>query len=674
MTGSEAVGRVNYGTYSGILIPYFEPGTLVVRAECLRRDTPDQERRADNSIREVRKYLVAAGTRNMLYVPVGVSIEFLQDVTLPLVIVEGEFKCIALWRLAWYGRSDAAETPAFVPVGIRGVFGWRQKNEKGFDATGARCDIPGPIADLWKLQYGGRRCTICFDTDVETNLDVSASRRRLTRELEERGGEAAWLKWPKSLPQQVKGIDDYLAACGPDQAIKLLVNARTITRRVRTVPAVQIPVADWKRELIRNISGDIRPLLANAIHALRRAPEWHGVVVYDEFALRTRTVAKTPWGADPGEWADADDIRAADWLQWQGIHVTPMIAGQAVETVAKDNRIHPVRDYFNSLAWDGIKRVHQWPVRYLGVKTSEENSEYVGAVGSRWLVSAVARIMNPGAKADCCLILEGPQGIKKSTALRILASPEWFTDSIPSLEHKDSAIQLLGKLIVEFSELDRLSRSEVTLVKAYVSRAVDRFRTPYGTRAADFGRQCIFAGTVNKEAYLADETGARRFWPLNCGVIDIDALEADRDQMWAEAVVMYRSGASWWLDTIELNRQASAEQLDRYEGDAWEDPIREWVKSPVQRFDPQGHPICVLTSTSDSVTLPDVLIHCLGKPQHQWVQQDANRVARCLRVLGFTRHRLGRRGGREYRYLRQKTGTPSLADRDTDQKEEAAHE
>jgi predicted P-loop ATPase len=150
----------------------------------------------------------------------------------------------------------------------------------------------------------------------------------------------------------------------------------------------------------------------------------------------------------------------------------------------------------------------------LGVKITEENLSYVEAVGSRWLISAVARIMNPGAKADCCLILEGPQGITKSTALRILASPEWFTDSIPSLEHKDSAIQLLGKLIAEFSELDRLSRSEVTLVKSYVSRAVDRFRPPYGTRASDFGRQCIFAGTVNKAAYLADETGARRFWPL----------------------------------------------------------------------------------------------------------------------------------------------------------------
>jgi predicted P-loop ATPase len=281
--------------------------------------------------------------------------------------------------------------------------------------------------------------------------------------------------------------------------------------------------------------------------------------------------------------------------------------------VAKDSLIHPVRDYFSSLEWDCEQRVLQWPVKYLGVKTTKENLAYVEAVGSRWLISAVARIMSPGAKADCCLILEGPQGLKKSSALRVLAGSEWFTDSIPSLEHKDSAIQLIGKLIVEFSELDRLSRSEVTLVKSYVSRAVDRFRPPFGIRAEDFGRQCIFAGTVNRAAYLADETGARRFWPLACGAIDIDALEADRDQIWAEAVALYLRGAVWWLDMAELNQQASVEQLDRYEGDPWEDPIREWVMDPVERLDQHGHPIGLFTSTRDSVTVSEVLVHCLGK-------------------------------------------------------------
>jgi hypothetical protein len=663
--GAEIVGRANNGTYSGIVIPYFEPGTLTVRAECLRRDTPDQERRADNSIREVRKYLVAQGIRNMLYFPAGVSIEFLQDITLPLLVVEGEFKCIALWRLAWHGRGEMAERPAFLPVGIRGVSGWRQRNEKGFNAKGDRCDICGPIADLWKLQYASRRCTICFDPDVVTNLDVSTARRRLTRELEGRGAEVAWLKWPKDLPMQVKGIDDYLATHGPDGTVELLVKARTHTRRIRIFQAVEIPIADWKRNLIRNNSDEIRPLLANAIEALRRAPEWREVLAYNEFALRTCAVANTPWGVSPDKWTDTDDIRTAEWLQWQGIHVAPQIAGQAVETVAKDRPFHPVRDYFDSLEWDGEKRILQWPFKYLGV-TVAENLEYVEAVGSRWLISAVARIMSPGAKADCCLILEGLQGIKKSTALLVLAGPEWFTDSIPSLEHKDSAIQLLGKLIVEFGELDRLSRSEVTLVKSYVSRAVDRFRPPYGTRAEDFGRQCVFAGTVNKAAYLADETGARRFWPLACGDIDIDALEADRDQIWGEAVAMYLGGEAWWLNTFELNQQASVEQLDRYEGDSWEEPIRDWVGAPVERLDPQGHPVGPFSSTCESVTVSEVLIHCIGKAPHQWLQLDINRVARCLQILGFTRRRVGPRGSRIYRYFRRKTGTRGEADWDID--------
>ncbi len=136
-------------------------------------------------------------------------------------------------------------------------------------------------------------------------------------------------------------------------------------------------------------------------------------------------------------------------------------------------------------------------------------------MGSRWLISAVARIFQPGCKADCCLILEGPQGIKKSTTLRTLAEP-WFIDHIPELGTKDSLIQVHSAWVIELAELESISRAEVGSIKQFISTQTDTFRPPYGKRASDFPRQCVFAGSVNNNTYLRDETGGRRFWPVKC--------------------------------------------------------------------------------------------------------------------------------------------------------------
>src|SRR4029077_167441 len=207
------------------------------------------------------------------------------------------------------------------------------------------------------------------------------------------------------------------------------------------------------------------------------------------------------------------------------------------------------------LHWDGVERVDTWLAAYLGA----EGTEYARAVGSRWLISAVARIFRPGAKADCCLILEGAQGIRKSTALRTVAG-EYFTDELADLGSKDAAMQTRGVWIIELSELDNLSHAEVARIKAFMSPHTDLFRPPYGMRLVESPRQCVFAGTVNHGSYLRDETGGRRFWPVVCGKIDIAELQRDRDQLWAEAKAKYRSGASWWLETLALIRLAADQQ------------------------------------------------------------------------------------------------------------------
>jgi predicted P-loop ATPase len=328
-----------------------------------------------------------------------------------------------------------------------------------------------------------------------------------------------------------------------------------------------------------------------------------------------------------GAWTDHEDRLAAEWLQKQGILVSAEIVGQAVQTAARDHPFHPVKTYLKGLQGDGVERLDQWLSRYLGA----EDNEYCRAVGSRWMISAVARIFRPGAKADCCLILEGPQGIRKSTALRTLAE-EYFTDELADLGSKDAAMQTRGVWIIELSELDSLSTSDVGQIKAFMSRTTDRFRPPYGMRLMESPRQCVFAGTVNQNTYLRDETGGRRFWPIICGQITVDELARDRDQLWAEAKVRFDSGEPWWLDTVELVRMASDQQLDRYETEPWEEVIAPWIE------------------VWPSVSIREVLEKCLQKPHALWTQTDKDRAARCLGALGWERYR-ERRGSRlEWRY------------------------
>jgi predicted P-loop ATPase len=372
---------------------------------------------------------------------------------------------------------------------------------------------------------------------------------------------------------------------------------------------------DWKSQLLVTKTGFVHRGLHNAIVPLRSSPEWQGVLRYNQFNLTIEAARATPWGYT-GPWTDQEDRKVTEWLQAQGIHAPVDVAEQAVQTVARELPYHPVRDYLDSLKWDGTQRIDS----LLSLYFSAEPTKYITAVGSRWLVAAVARIYNPGCKADCCLILEGEQGIKKSTALKTIAG-SWFTDEIADLGSKDAAMQIRGAWIIEISELDAMSRAEVGRIKAFMSRGTDRFRPPYGHAIIEQPRQCVFAGSVNHTTYLRDETGGRRFWPVACKRIRVDELGRDRDQLWAEAVARYRAGAAWWLDSVNLNRAAEQEQSARYEGGAWDELIEPWVYG------------------KDSVSVNEVLTHCIGKTKDHWDQKDMNTVVRCLKSAGWEKYR-----------------------------------
>ena len=304
-------------------------------------------------------------------------------------------------------------------------------------------------------------------------------------------------------------------------------------------------------------------------------------------------------------WSDNFTSKTREWFETVA-KIKPALGDveRALQTVARDNGFHPVREYFEPLRGDGTPRLDTWLIDYFHAA----DTPYVRAIGPRWLISSVARIYEPGCQADHVLVLEGPQGKQKSTALRTLAvKDEWFTDRLSNLSSKDAIQEVAGVLIIELAELDILMRTKPAAYKAFLTRRHDRFRPVYGRHMVLWKRQCVFAGTVNPPAngrYLNDPTGARRFWPVTCrGRIDIDALRRDRDQLWAEAVVRYRRGDPWWLETEALERLAEAEQQARIAVDPWLPSIRDWL------------------GDRTDVAISEVLEHGLGLPPRPPLRQ-----------------------------------------------------
>ncbi|QIG92157.1 virulence-associated E family protein [Bradyrhizobium sp. 6(2017)] len=398
---------------------------------------------------------------------------------------------------------------------------------------------------------------------------------------------------------------------------------------------VSLPAApDWTKELQRYSSGTPHASLANASMMLREAPELRFMLAYDEFAGRTMLVSAPPWQFDPQSfrprpWSAHDDLLATEYIQRAGIAIKPATTAQAVELVARDRVGHPVREYLESIDWDGKHRLRTMLTTYLGAA----DDPYVANVGSSMMIGAVARVLNPGCKHDHVPIWEGPQGIGKSRALKTLFG-DFFCDEIGDLGSKDSAMQLVGVWGFEIAELDAYSRAEVGRVKAWVSRTTDRFRPPYGTRVLEMPRSCCFIGTTNNDTYLKDDSGNRRFWPVKVNRVDLAGLERDRDQLWAEAYRLHKGGAPWWFIKREVVEQAQREQRDRLIDDPWWDVIVGYVE------------------TRTSVSIAEVLADAVCIERSRWGQIEQNRVARCLKAHGWCRVQVRTGGKQSWRYKR----------------------
>jgi predicted P-loop ATPase len=381
--------------------------------------------------------------------------------------------------------------------------------------------------------------------------------------------------------------------------------------------------AHWLAKCILSDGKDPKPLsnLANALIALRNDPAVRDAFAFDEMfraPMLVHQIGHPLYGdvKEPTPLTDKDICDLQAWMQEAGLkNISHETVRHAVHTYARENLYHPALDYLDALRWDGIPRLDAWLHAYLGA----EKNEYTARVGSMFLKSMVARIYEPGCKADHMIILEGPQGALKSSACKILGDP-WFSDNLPDVTSgKDVSLHLRGVWLVEIAEMHAMNKAETSLLKSFISRTTERYRPPYGHLEVIEPRQCVFIGTTNNDTYLRDETGGRRFWPVKTGNINLDKLEADRDQLFAEARARYRHGEPWWPKKDFERMHIMPEQAARYEADAWEELIAPHLQT--------------ITNT----TVLRVAQRALGLQSDRLGTADQNRIRTIMTNLGWKR-------------------------------------
>ncbi len=380
-------------------------------------------------------------------------------------------------------------------------------------------------------------------------------------------------------------------------------------------------------------SGVPKPTLSNVVQILEVDPRYAGRLSYCRFRDVLLLDDERLEDAFAGE-------LGYDLGRRYPLHAGQRLLEWAIDTVARRNEVDPLLDYLEGLSWDGVPRLDSWLERYLSVPPGDHG--IVPVMGRKWVISALARALRPGCQVDTVLVLHGPQGNRKSSAVRVLAGDDWYLSSSIDVRSKDARVAIQGKWLVEWAELDALKRADANAAKAFITDREDDYRPPYGRSNVRRARRCVFVGTTNDPTFLADTTGDRRFWVVSCGVIDLEGLELVRDQLWAEARVALEAGETWWLDRDE--EELRSKHVERYTmADPWEDAAAVWIAAKYPRGGFTGEEL--LTDQGDRArdggwaSVPGIGLETSRATAHA-----LGRLAKVLTNLGMEQRRVKRKG------------------------------
>lgn len=516
----------------------------------------------------------------------------------------------------------------------------------------SKAQRPAAKGDGWKVKRGELPADLQKLVDNSPKLrDLRAGRGRDATgadgkklDLTESGYDFAYMI--ALMQAGVTGVDDLSQALSQrgrltdrrlrdDYMRRTIDNARAGVRehQHRKRP-VEAPPDVW--DLLRlNRHGLPVNSILNAHIVLKNTPTPSGRLWFDDFTAEVKV--------DDIPITDVAETNIALWLdEVYSVCISPTQVHVVAASVAAENIRHPLRDHLESLEWDQEGRATRFLTRYFGAEDSDLNAD----LGRCWLTSAVARVYEPGCKVDTVLILYGGQGVGKSTALESMALQDrWFADSGIDLKSKDAYGSLHGIWLYEMAELDSMRKTDTEAMKAFISSRTDRFRPPYGRNFITRPRGGIIVGTTNRLSFLTDSTGNRRFWPVSVGEIDLEGIERDAPQLWAEAVQWYKGGTSWWLSDeqqLELARMQEAHA----NGDGWEPAVSLWLASRAAPF-----------------TVADVLIDCIGKELAQIQGGDTARMLRLLQAAGCNALGQCRVNGRKARFWKAPTEVIDLDER-----------
>lgn len=545
----------------------------------------------------------------------------------PVIIVEGE-KCAEVAAhmlkkyvaMTWAGGSQAVRQADWSVLTGRDVIIWPD------------ADDPGKAAAAWlaaHLTNIAERVRVVQPNGQPPGWDIADA-------MAEGMDAKAIAKWAGEHIRTIEAPTPAAVSLPPTEPTRVGLGVATLepvsqtllpaSERVRDgdYPAEQAPQSAlmmWQSMPLAKDSKQIpHSTLSNASVILRFHPAFAGKIWLDTFRDK---IYHTLTGA-ARIWSDADSRRVTAFIQ-QSLQLpkfNTMHVNEAAQHAAECNQHNSVVEWLDSLEWDGIPRLDEWLADSLGV----ERNEYNRAVSNNWPISMVARAFKPGCQVDTMPVLEGYMGRGKSTFLEILGG-EWYKTLPMAFGDKDFLQAMQGAWLIEIPDMTGFSRREHTQVISTISTRTDEYRKSYGRHTEAHQRVAVFAATSETDDYINDTRGRRRYWPLRCKSIDLDVLRAQREQVFAEAVMKYRAGASWHI----MPESADAEQLDRAPDDLWSNTVLNYAEH--------------LWVSNIAVTSHRILLDAIDMKLALQTDSEKRRVAKIMRENGWiqVRDHTGRR-------------------------------